>query len=378
MSAAAEAFVAAFGRPPEGLWAAPGRVNLIGEHTDYNDGLALPVALPLRTVAAAGRASSGGRVRLASQQAPGQAAQTSLGARDAERLPQWARYPAGVLWAMADAGHDLGGVDVLIDGDVPLGSGLSSSAALGCSVALAADELFGLGLPRPELASLVQRADHVYAGIPSGLLDQMASLCCLEGHALYLDFRTLEAEPVPLDLAAAGLRLLVIDTRVQRGLVSGEYAERRRACEQAAAALGVAALRDATWAEAEGLADPVLRRRASHVVSEDERVVAAVELLRAGRVAAAGPLLTASHVSLRDDYEVSCPELDVAVEAVLAAGGLGARLTGAGFGGCAIALVGEGSANEVSGAVTAAYERRRWPAPHVFPTVPAAGASRIE
>jgi galactokinase len=377
VSVASEAFVAAFGRPPEGLWAAPGRVNLIGEHTDYNDGLALPVALPLRTVAAAGRASGGGRVRLASLQAPGEAAQTSLGARDAERLPQWARYAAGVLWAMADAGHEVGGVDVLIDGDVPLGSGLSSSAALGCSVALAADGLFGLELPRPELARLVQRADHVYAGIPSGLLDQMASLCCREGSALYLDFRTLASELVPLDLAAAGLRLLVIDTGVQRGLVGGEYAERRRSCQLAAAALGVAALRDAGLAEAQGLADPVLRRRARHVVTEDQRVVDAVELFRAGRVAAAGPLLTASHVSLRDDYEVSCPELDVAVEAVLAAGGLGARLTGAGFGGCAIALVEEGSAAEVSGAVTAAYDEQRWPAPRIFPMVPAAGATRI-
>jgi galactokinase len=374
---ASEAFVAAFGRPPEGLWAAPGRVNVIGEHTDYNDGLALPVALPLRTVAAAGRASSGGRVRLESRQAPDQAAQTSLGARDAGRLPQWARYAAGVLWSIADAGHEIGGLDLLIDGDVPLGSGLSSSASLGCSVALAVDGLFGLDLPRPELARLVQHADHVYAGVPSGLLDQMASLCCREGHALYLDFRTLEAEAVPFDLAAAGLRLLVIDTGVHRALVGGEYAERRRSCEQAAAAVGVATLRDAALAEVEALADPLLRRRARHVVSENQRVVDTVELLRAGRLAGVGPLLTASHVSLRDDYQVSCPELDVAVEAVLAAGGLGARLTGAGFGGCAIALVEEESADAVSAGVASAYAREGRLAPWVFPVVPAAAARRI-
>jgi galactokinase len=377
VSDARDLFVAEFGRPPEGLWAAPGRVNLIGEHTDYNDGFALPVALPLRTVAAIGRASGGGRLRLESRQASGQPAQTSLGARDAERLPQWARYAAGVLWSIADAGHPLSGLDVMIDGDVPLGSGLSSSAALGCAVALAANDLFGLRLSRPDLALLVQRADHAYAGVPSGLLDQMASLCCEAGRALFLDFRTLGAEPVPLDLDAGGLRLLVIDTRVRRGLVGGEYAERRRSCEAAAAAIGVPSLRDATPEQVAALADPLLHRRARHVVTEDARALDTVTLCRAGRLRDIGPLLTASHASLRDDYDVSCPELDAAVEAALAAGALGARLTGAGFGGCAIALVDVAGAPAVVDAVARAFGSRGWQPPSIFPMVPSAGAERV-
>jgi galactokinase len=377
VSAAAEAFAAEYGRSPEGVWAAPGRVNLIGEHTDYNDGFVLPLAIARRTELAAARRSDG-RMLLRSRQCAREPAETAVQSRHADRLPAWARYPAGVWWALADAGHPVGGVELMVDGDVPLGSGLSSSAAIGCATALAADGLHGLGLARPVLAATVQQADHRYVGVPSGVMDQMASLCCEEGSVLLLDTRDLGTTSVPLDLTEHGLALLVVDTRVARRLVGSEYAERRRACEAAAGALGVAALRDASPGQVEALADDVLRRRARHVVGENGRVLAVVELLRSGRSDQIGPLLTASHASLRDDYEVSCPELDAAVEAALIAGALGARLTGAGFGGCAIALVRRPDLAAVQAALLNAFTTHGWAEPEVFEVTPSAGATRLQ
>jgi galactokinase len=275
----------------------------------------------------------------------------------------------------------VGGLDLLVDGDVPAGAGLSSSAALECAVALAADETFGLGLERPALARLAQRAENGFVGVPSGIMDQSASLLCREGHVLFLDTRSLEVEQVPLDLEATGLELLVVDTRAPHRLADGEYAARRRDCERGATALGVPYLRDVSPEDlASALArvdDDTIRRRVRHVVTEDARVLDVVGLLRGGRVHEIGPLLTASHTSLRDDFEVTVPELDTAVDAALAAGALGARMTGGGFGGCVIALVPTGLREDVGESVPRAFADRGFNPPELFVTRASPGAVRL-
>jgi galactokinase len=363
-------------------WAAPGRVNLIGEHTDYNDGFVLPIALPYATTATVS-ARADGRLRVRSAQRPGEPVEAAVADLRPGAVSGWAAYVAGVVWALAESGHPVGdGAEVTVDGRVPEGAGLSSSAALECSVAAALDDLLGLGLPRPELARLAQRAENGFVGVPSGIMDQMAALLCTEGAALFLDTRGPHAEQVPLDLPGHGLTILVVDTRSPHQLVDGEYADRRRSCEEAAAALGVPALRDVAAAGLDaalaGL-DDVHRRRARHVVTENDRVLRTVELLRAGRVGDIGPLLTASHASLRDDFEVTVPALDVAVDAALAAGALGARMTGGGFGGCVLALVPAGAAAEqaVRAAVDTAYTDRGFGPPGYFTALPSAGAHRL-
>ena len=365
-----------------GVWAAPGRVNLIGEHTDYNDGFALPLAVPLRVTCAASPRSDG-LLTASSAQEPGQQASVPVAALEPGAVRGWAAYPAGVLWALRTAGHPVGGLDLAVDGDVPLGAGLSSSHALECAVAVACAEIFGLGLDRIELALVVRRAENEFVGAPTGIMDQLASLCGRAGHALLLDTRALTVQPVPLDLAGHGLALLVIDTRAPHALVDGEYAARRRTCEAAAAALGVAALRDVTElgldAALAALPDDVARRRVRHVVTENARVLAVVELLRGGadprRI---GPALVASHESLRGDYEVSSAELDTAVRAALDAGAHGARMTGGGFGGSAIALVDADAVGPVSAAVRAAFAARGFAAPAPFVVTPADGAHRLD
>jgi galactokinase len=374
----AAAFAARTGRDPEGVWAAPGRVNLIGEHTDYNDGFVLPVAIDRLVLAAAGRRDSG-RLRLWSLQER-EAADLDLAGIGPGRVDGWAAYPAGVAWALGQAGVGVGGVDLVVDGDVPAGSGLSSSAALECATATALAELHSAGLDRAALARLARRAENEVVGVPSGVMDQMISMLGRAGHALFLDTRSLATEQVPLPLEASGLRLLVIDTRAGHRLVDGAYADRRAACEAAAAVLGVPALRDATLERVEAaagqLGDPGLRR-ARHVVTENDRVLAAVELLRAGAPERLGPLLAASHASLRDDYEVSSPELDTAVEAAVDAGAVGARMTGAGFGGSALALVPAALVERVAGRVHAAFAAAGFAAPEVAPVVPSDGAGRL-
>jgi galactokinase len=381
MSAAATraAFRVAFGRDPDGLWAAPGRLNLIGEHVDYAGGLCLPLALPLQTVVAvAGRGD--GKLRLRSLHAP---ALPWEGARDEVRPGHpagWAAYPAGVIWAL---GHPVGGVDLLVGDSVPPGAGLASSAALECAVALAVDALAGLGFAetpagRVRLARACRRAENEFVGAPTGGMDQLASLCCVARHVLLLDCRDSTLQHVPLDLARAGLKLLVINTRATHRLADGAYGTRRRSVEQAAAALGVGSLRDATLDQVNRLADPVLRRRARHVVSEIARVHAVVSLLRSGQLAAIGPLLAASHASLRDDMEVSSPELDCAVDAAQAAGALGARMTGGGFGGSALALVERAASAAVTRAVLLAAARRGHPPPAVYEAPACQGAHAID
>jgi len=388
---AAAAFEDAYGRPPEGVWHAPGRVNLIGEHTDYNDGLVLPLALPQGVSVAAARrddgvlevrslqaAAAGHRVRVA-ELAPGAVA-------------GWAAYPAGVAWALRE--HGVGGASLLIDSDLPQGAGLSSSAALECATALALCELYGAGPDRAELARLAQRAENEFVGVPCGIMDQSASLLCTAGHALLLDCRSGLSTQVPLALGEEW-SLLVVDTRAPRALADGRYADRRAECEQAARLLGVAALRDVTdlpgalralqaarrprglLRRSSGPDTAALQRRVRHVVTENHRVEAAVGLLRAGALGEVGALLTAAHLSLRDQFEVSWPQADTAVDAALRAGARGGRMVGGGFGGSVIVLTPADRAEAVRASIAAAYAERGWEAPAFLEAVPSPGARRL-
>jgi galactokinase len=375
---AAAWFSECFGAEPEVVWHAPGRVNLIGEHTDYNEGFVLPFALAQGIRVAAAR--RGDLVlELRSRQVPDEPATAALNALAPGSVTGWTAYPAGVAWALAEAGLPVGGASIAVDADLQPGAALSSSAALECATALALTELHGLSVPRPQLAAIARRAENEFAGIPTGIMDQSASLLCRAGHALLLDCRSGEASDVPLDLPAAGLVMLVIDTRVRHALADGRYATRRRACEQAARALGVRSLRDVTDdpRALDAIADPVLRRRARHVITENGRVLATVALLRAGDIAGCGPLLSASHRSLRYDFEVSWPQADAAVDAAVAAGALGARMTGGGFGGSIIALARARTSPDVRAGVCDAFARRGWPQPGFLEALPSASALRL-
>jgi galactokinase len=370
-------FARQYGREPEGVWFAPGRVNLMGG-PDYNEVFVLPFALGAGVSAAVSRRADR-RIALTSRQAGGGPVLLSVDTLEPGSAGGWAAYAAGVAWALREAGCPVGGADVAVDADLPMGAGLSSSAALECSVALALTELYGLAVPRRELASLARRAENDFAGVPTGIMDQLAALLCRAGHALLLDCRTGTGTAVPLDPAAAGLALLVIDTRARHTLADGRYAARRQACADAASMLGVRSLRDVTGdaGALARLADPVLQRPARHVISENRRVLAAAELLRAGDPAGIGGLLTASHLSLRDEFEVSWPQADAAVEAAVGAGATGARMTGGGFGGSVIVLVPADRGGQVRRAVTERFARHRWPAPRYLDAVPSAGARRM-
>jgi galactokinase len=364
-------------------------VNLIGEHTDYNDGFVLPFALPHRLAAAASPREDGvltvatlgsdGRVQ---ESGPITIADLRPGA-----IEGWAAYPAGVAWVLRDQG--LGsGADLVVAGDVPSGAGLSSSHALECAVALALLGLAGItpatGAGSPtlhEVARWVQRSENDFVGAPTGLLDQTASLCCTESNVLFLDVRSGELEQVPFPLEESGVRILIMDTRTKHSHAEGGYGERRRGCERAAELLEVKALRDIG---VDGL-DPALAKLPDelvplvrHVVTENQRVLDTVDLLRDGRITEIGPQLDASHVSMRDDYRISTDELDLAVDSARQAGALGARMTGGGFGGSAIALVRESDVDTVGRAVKAAYEAADLRQPRLFTAVPSRGAGRDE
>ncbi|KJL48812.1 Galactokinase [Microbacterium hydrocarbonoxydans] len=377
------------GRTPDGLWSAPGRVNLIGEHTDYNDGFVLPFAIPHRTVAAVGIREDGiGRVRVASTFAaePVEVAlddlatlfPTATGSEPA--VPEWAAYPLGVAWALAEAAGRAGaGVDIAIASDVPVGAGLSSSAAIEGATASALNDLWNAGLDKTALARIGRKAENEAVGAPTGIMDQMASMLGEPDAAIFLDCRSLEAQLVPLGVAEAGLAILVMDTRVKHAHSTGGYGERRASCERGAAIMGVPSLRDVSVGDlprAEELMDDVTFRRVRHVVTENQRVLDTVRTLREQGARAIGDLLVASHASMRDDFEISVPELDTAVEAALAAGALGARMTGGGFGGAAIALIEADAVETVSDAVNAAFAASGFSAPHLFTVTPSAGAQR--
>jgi len=370
-------YAGAFGHAPAGVWFAPGRVNLIGEHTDYNDGFVLPFALSVGVAVAAGRLGNG--ITVSSRQCAGAVVTAPVDGLAPGAVDGWAAYPLGMVWSLTQAGYRPGSTTIAIDADLAAGAGLSSSAALECAVGLAVADLHGLPVVRAELIRLASKAENEFAGAPTGIMDQSAVLLCQAGHALLLDCRSGASDDVPLEPGAAGLALLVIDTGVRHALTDGRYAQRRRSCEAAALALGVSSLRDLPDGPGDltGLADPELRRRARHVISENRRVLAAADLLRRGDLAAVGQLLTESHVSLRDDFEVSWPQADVAVETVIAAGAIGARMTGGGFGGAVIALAPVTEAVGVRMALDEAYSRHDWAPPAIWPAVPSHGARRL-
>jgi galactokinase len=360
---AIKAYADMFGEDPELIASAPGRINLIGEHTDYNGGFVLPCAVGRRVAVAAGH--GGGELY-------------STNFDEARRMgdgrdSSWADYPRGVAWAFGEAGREVGEFRAAYAGDVPLGSGLSSSAAIETATALALDALFELGVDRRELALLCQRAENEFVGVQSGIMDQYASLLCEEGSALLVDCRSLEAQNVPLDLEEVNLTLLVCDTRVERGLADTGYNDRRAACERAARTLGVKQLRDAGEADLWQLSGEELMR-ARHIVTENARVLEAAEALRVGDFPELGRLMYASHVSMRDDFEISTRELDTFVELAEAAGAPGARLTGAGFGGCAIALVRTAQAGALARNVKREFAQRGFEEPYFYEFVPSAGA----
>lgn len=370
------------GAPPaqRARWRAPGRVNLIGDHTDYNHGFALPFAIPSGVTSTV--TSRPDDTLLISSVQRQSTAEVSMPDLSPGAVTGWAAYPAGVVWALTEMTGHGPGVHIEVDGDVPLGAGLSSSAALICSVAAAVNDLWNLGLSRSELVTVTRRAENDFVGAPTGGLDQMASLMCTNGHALLLDFRAGTANQVPIDLAAADLAILVTDSREQHSHAVGGYAGRRAACLEAARQLGVDALRDidlTTLPDAERrLADPVLIRATRHVVTENARVLDTVDLLRAGRIEAIGPLLDASHDSLRDDFAVSTPRLDTAVDAARAAGALGARMTGGGLGGCAITLSRTGDVPAIEAAIARSYAHQGYRPPRSWTVQPSQGTARVE
>ena len=355
-----------FGRAPEVVASAPGRVNLIGEHTDYNGGFVLPCAIDRRVAIALGRGSGG----LYS------ADFAELRPTDGEKEGNWVDYPRGVMWALAEAGHDIPPTQAAFAGDVPHGAGLSSSAAIECATAHGFNALYNLGISRSALALLAQRAENGFVGVQCGAMDQLASMLGERGTALFIDCRTLQVEGVPLDLQGAGLTLLICDTRVKRSLGSTAYNDRRVATERAARTLGVEQLRDATAGDLDRL-DGEERKRARHVITENDRVVAAVEALRNRDFSGFGQHMYRSHESLRDDYEVSNPELDTFVRVARETGALGARLTGAGFGGCAIALLESRHVDLLTDAVRQEFEGSKYAAPAFYTFEPSEGADVI-
>lgn len=367
-----------FDASPDGVWFAPGRVNIIGEHTDYNDGFVLPIALQQGTWVAARRRDDD-TVRLHTDSADVNEPTVSVALADLHRGESvgWASYAAGVGWAAAGRGLSVPGLDIAVTSNVPTGAGLSSSAALSCGTARAWADLAGWSLSDTEVADLGRDAENHIAGAPTGLMDQLASVCGRAGHAMQIDTRSVDITQIPFDLAAHGLALLVIDSRAPHALVSGEYAERRQSCQKAAEALGVRALRDASVDDLAGLPD-LLLRRARHVITDSARVEQVAAMLTSGEdPRAIGPLLTQSQISMRDDFEITVPVIDLLAETACDAGAYGARMTGGGFGGCVIALVDESAVGAVSQACATAATAAGFNEPKSFVAVPSDGARRI-
>jgi len=373
MASIARSFEEIYGRKPEVIAEAPGRVNLIGEHIDYSEGFVLPFAIADRAYAAIA-ARPDGLVRIASHQRKEKIFSIDISDVKPGSKGDWEKYVLGVLWSLGITK----GVDILVDGSVPSGAGLSSSAALECSVAVGLNALFSLEMSKQDLARATQNAENDYVGMPCGIMDQSVSLMGQAGAALLLDCRDLTTESIPFDVASAGLELLIIDTQAHHALVDGGYAERRAACESVAGKLSIPSMRHLTLEVLETNREKLTATefiRARHAVTEIARVLEAVTALRASDFATLGKLINASHASLRDDYAVSCPELDVAVAASVAAGAMGSRMVGGGFGGSAIALIKASDVQKTKDAVLAAFEAKGFKKPRFFTSLPSAGAS---
>jgi len=376
----AATFEELYGYAPSGIWSAPGRVNLIGEHTDYNLGFVLPFAINRRTVVALGLRDDS-TIRVGSEFAD-EVAEIAIAELTPERLAGWSAYPLGVAWALGEHGADLAavpGVDLYIESTVPVGAGLSSSAAIESAVAVALNEVWQLGFDRRTLAKVGQLAENKAVGAPTGIMDQSASLLGAADHAVFLDCRSLESETIALGFEQAELELLIIDTGVSHDHATGGYASRRASCELGAKILGAASLRDVSVDDlphAREVLDDETFRRVRHVVTENQRVLDTVEALRTAGPLAIGELLDASHVSMRDDFEISVPELDLAVETAQANGAIGARMTGGGFGGSAIALVPKAGVSRIQVAIDGAFAEHGFGQPTMFTVSASAGASR--
>ena len=373
MATLESAFQELFGHKAEVLAEAPGRVNLIGEHIDYSEGFVLPFAIADRTYAAIAR-NNDGLVRIASQQRKNRIFTIDINDVKPGSAGDWEKYVLGVIWTLEIST----GVDILVDGHVPSGAGLSSSAALECSVAVGLNALFSLGKSLEDLARATQKAENDYVGMPCGIMDQSVSLMGREGSALLLDCRDLTTESVPFDVASQGLELLIIDTQAHHALVDGGYAERRASCESVAAKFSIPSMRNLSMEVLDSRKSEITEVeyiRARHAVTEIARVKDAVAALKASDFTTLGRLINESHISLRDDYTVSCPELDVAVDASLAAGALGSRMVGGGFGGSAIALIKADQIDAVKEAIKKSYAAKGFKAPRFFTSLPSAGAS---
>ena len=364
-----------FGYSPTGVWSAPGRANLIGEHTDYNLGFVFPFGIDARTYAAVSLRDD--RVARVASTIDGQVYELDLAGTQPPVGLEWAGYPLGVAWVMRDSLDH--GFDCFIDSNVPIGAGLSSSAAIECAVSTALNELNQLNLDRKELARIGQRAENQVVGAPTGIMDQMASMLAEPDSAVLIDCRTLETEVIPLGLTPRNLVVAVIDTGVKHRHAEGGYGARRASCELGAKTMGVASLRELEQADlprAAAALDDETFRRVRHIVTENARVLEATKALKSGDMARLGQLLDESHTSMRDDFEISIPELDTAVEAAREAGAIGARMTGGGFGGAAIALIEAEKLPQLKESVALHYARKSYSPAKVFVVKPEGGAAR--
>ena len=363
-----------YGYEPHGVWSAPGRANLIGEHTDYNNGFVLPFGIDRRTYVAIGTRSDR-KIRVRSSFSPEEFT-IELGSDKPAGL-DWALYPLGVAWVMRE--YQDSGLDVFIDSDVPVGAGLSSSAAVECSMALGLNELWEANKSRIELALIGQRAENEVVGAPTGIMDQTASLLARADGAVLIDCKSLETTTVELGLAERGLVVAVIDTQVSHRHADGGYRARRESCELGARAMGVPSLRELSEGDltkALEVLDEVTFRRVRHIVTENQRVLDTVDALADGQLERFGKLLLASHASMRDDFEISIAELDTAVEVAMEVGSIGARMTGGGFGGAAIAVIEQQKLAELERAVTRRFAEMGYLSPRVFSVTPSQGARR--